>query len=79
MSGAILNLIKKKESMRQKMKLSPSSHVRKKLKNLRKTVKCMLWNSRDEFLGSVESALTEHKPKAFFVDFEAEFQIAYNF
>ena len=52
--GAILNLIKKKKSIRQKLKLSPSSHLREKLKkNLRKTVKRMLWNSRDESLGSV--------------------------
>ena len=27
MSGAILNLIKKKESVRQKLKISPSSHL----------------------------------------------------
>ena len=64
MSGAILNLIKKKESIRQKLKLSPSSHLREKLKNLRKTVKRMLWNSRDEFLGSVESDLNTN-PKRF--------------
>ena len=32
MSGAILNLIKKKESKRQKLKLSPSCHLREKLK-----------------------------------------------
>ena len=37
-SGAKLNLIKKKESIRQKLKLSPSSHLREKLKNLPKTV-----------------------------------------
>ena len=55
MSGAILNLIKKKESIRQNLKLSPLSHPRKKFKNLRKTVKRMLWNSRYEFLSSVES------------------------
>ena len=34
MSGAILNLIKKKESIRQKLKLSPSSHLREKSKKL---------------------------------------------
>ena len=77
MSGPILNLIKKNESIRQELKLSPSSHLREKLKNLRKTVKGMLWNSRDEFLGSVESDLNTN-PKRFFVDIEAEFQIAYN-
>ena len=110
MSGAILNLIKKKEYIRQKLKLSPSSYVREKLKNLRKTVKRMLWNSRDEFLGSFKSDLNiashadvlrgssrvpagmrdeplrtsaweanlNTNPKRFFVDMEAEFQIAYN-
>ena len=35
MSGAILNLIKEKESQRQKLKLSLSSHLSEKLKNLR--------------------------------------------
>ena len=64
MSGAILNLIKKKESIRQKLKLSPLSHLREKLKNLRKTVKRLLWNSRDKFLGSVESDLNTN-PKRF--------------
>ena len=65
MSGAILNLIgKKKEYIRQKLKLSPSSHLREKLKNLRKRVKRMLRNSRDEFLGSVESDLNTN-PKRF--------------
>ena len=52
--------------------------LREKLKNLRKTVKRMLWNSRDEFPGSVESDLNTN-PKRFFVDVEAEFQIAFNF
>ena len=66
MSGAILNLIKKNESIRQELKLSPSSHLREKLKNLRKTVKRMLWNSRDEFLGSDESDLNTN-PKCFFL------------
>ena len=57
-SGAILNLIKKEESIRQKLKLSSSSHLREKLKkNLRKTVKRILRKSPDEFLGSVESDL----------------------
>ena len=33
-SGAIFNLIKKKESISQKLKLPPSSHLREKLKKL---------------------------------------------
>ena len=77
MSGAILNLIKKKESIRQKLKLSPSSYLREEFKKLRKTVKRMLWNSRDEFLGSIESDLNTN-PKRIFVDIGAQFQIAYN-
>ena len=64
MSGVILNLIKKKESQRQKLKLSPSIHLKEELKNLRKTVRRMLWNSLDEFLGSVESDLNTN-PKRF--------------
>ena len=42
MSGATLNLIKKKESLRQKLNNLP--------RDLRKTVKRMLLNSSDEFL-----------------------------
>ena len=64
MSGAILNWIKKKESIRQKLKLSSSSHLREKLINLSKTVKRMLWNSRNEFRGSVESDVNTN-PKLF--------------
>ena len=64
MSGSILNLIKKMESIRQKLKLSPSSHLREKLKNLHQTVKRMLRNSRDKFFGSVESDLNTN-PKRF--------------
>ena len=63
MSGAILNLIKKNESMRQKLKLSPSSHLREKLKNLLKQVHAVE-HCRDEFLGSVESELNIN-PKRF--------------
>ena len=59
MSGAILHLIKKMESIGHKLKLSPLSHLREKLKNLRKTVKRMLRNSRDEFLGSPSPTSTQ--------------------
>ena len=55
MSGAIL----KKESTGQKLKLSTSTEPPKGevKKNLRKTVKLMLRNSRDEFVVYVESDL----------------------
>ena len=78
MSGAILNLMKKKESIRQKLKLFSSSHLREKLKNLHKTVKRMLRNSRDELLGSLEFDLNANRKRFWLVYIEAELQIAYN-
>ena len=52
--GPILNLIKKKNSIRQKLKSSPTSHLREIFKNMRADVKRMLRVSREIF-GSLES------------------------
>ena len=69
MSGAIINLIMKKESIRQKLKLSPSSHLKEKLKNLRCGTAVL------SFL--VPSSPTTTQTQSVF-SIEAEFQIAYN-
>ena len=53
--GPILNLIKKKNSIRQKLKSSPTSHLREIFKNMRADVKRMLRVSREKFFGSLES------------------------
>ena len=64
MSGAILNLIKKKTSIRQKLKLSHWSHLREEIKKLRKTVKRMRCAEQpDEFLGSVASDLNTNSKR----------------
>ena len=76
MSGAILNLIKKKECIRQKLKLSPSSHLREKFK--KKT-----WGKQlsaccgTAVMSWFRRVRPQHKPKAILVGIEAEFQIAY--
>ena len=43
MNGQIINLIKKKETTRQKLKRSPTSeYLRKKFKGMRSKVKCLI-------------------------------------
>ncbi|KAK2556092.1 hypothetical protein P5673_022112 [Acropora cervicornis] len=48
-NGSILTLLKKKESMREKLILSASSFLRAKFKDLRSEVKRMLCEARDSF------------------------------
>ena len=60
----ILNVTKKKESVRQKLKKSSSRYLRDKYSHLRAKVKCMLRESRDKYLGSVESDFKSN-PKRF--------------
>ena len=61
-NGTILNLIKKKNTVRRKMKLSPSIHLAQKFKKLRATVKHMLVESRKNFFISLGNDF-EHNPK----------------
>ena len=56
-NGPILTLIKKKESMRKKLILSPSSFLKAKFKDFRSKVKSMLCEARDSFLAGMESQL----------------------
>ena len=63
-NGPTLNVIKKKESVWQKLKKSSSRYLRDKYSQLRAKVKCMLRESRDKYLGSVESDFKSN-PKRF--------------
>ena len=62
--GTILNLIKKKNSVRQKMKKSPTNYLKEKFKALRSKIKHMLRERRNEFFGSLESKKNTN-PKRF--------------
>ena len=51
----ILNLIKKKNSVRQKLKSHPNAGLRDKFKSLRAQVKKLLRESRDHFYDSIDT------------------------
>ena len=51
----ILNLIKKKNSVRQKLKSHPNAGLRDKLKSLRVQVEKLLRESRDHFYDSIDT------------------------
>ena len=51
----ILNLIKKKNSVRQKLKSHPNARLKDKFKSLRAQVKKLLRESRDHFCGSIDT------------------------
>ena len=63
-NGPILTRIKKMESLRKKLRLSPSSFLKAKFKDLRSKVKRMLLEARDSFLRGMESQL-KCNPKRF--------------
>lgn len=63
-NGPILNMIKKKESVRQKLKISPSNYLQHKFKTLRAVVKGLLRESREKFFSSLASDL-KNNPKRF--------------
>ena len=58
LTGAVINLIKKKETVRRKLKLHPSELLKVKFQTLRSQVKRAIRESRDEFF---ESANIEFK------------------
>ena len=58
LTGAVINLIKKKETVRRKLKLHPSESLKVKFQTLRSQVKRAIRESRDEFF---ESANIEFK------------------
>lgn len=63
-NGPVLDLIKKKETIRQKLKSSPTNYMREKFKRLRSEIKRMLREGRDLFFGSLEADL-KNNPKRF--------------
>ena len=58
LTGAVINLIKKKETVRRKLKLHPSESLKVKFQTLRSQVKRAIRENRDEFF---ESANIEFK------------------
>ena len=48
LTGAVINLIKKKETVRRKLKLHPSESLKVKFQTLRSQVKRAIRESRDE-------------------------------
>ena len=63
-NGTILNLIKKKSTVRKKLRSSPTSHLLEKFKHLRSKVKRMLRKSREEFYVSLGNNY-QKSPKRF--------------
>ena len=63
-NGTILNLIKKKSTVRKKLRSSPTSHLLEKFKHLRSKVKRMSRESRAEFCVSLGNNYQE-SPKRF--------------
>ena len=58
LTGAVINLIKKEETVRKKLKLHPSESLKSKFQTLRSQVKRAIRESSDEFF---ESANIEFK------------------
>ena len=63
-NSEILNIIKKKETVRKKLKKSSSSYLKEKYRQLHKQTKQMLRESRDQYLASVEADYKSN-PKRF--------------
>ena len=58
LTGAVINLIKKEETVRKRLKLHPSESLKSKFQTLRSQVKRAIKESREEFF---ESANIEFK------------------
>ena len=52
LTGAVINLIKKKETVRRKLKLHPTESLKVKFQTLRSQVKRAIRESREEFFDS---------------------------
>ena len=61
-TGDIIHSLRKKEAIRQKLKKSPTSHLREKFKELRTKVKHMIRESRASYFDSLDISL---QPKRF--------------
>ena len=63
-NGNILHQIKKKESIRRKLRANPSAHLLEKYKKMRSEVKRLLRESRENFFSSINDSFANN-PKRF--------------
>lgn len=63
-NGNILHQIKKKESIRRKLKAKPTLHLQKKYRKMRSKVKRLLRESRENFFSSINDSFANN-PKRF--------------
>ncbi|CAB4037892.1 Hypothetical predicted protein [Paramuricea clavata] len=77
MNSKILHLIKKKNSLRMKIKRSssPSDYLRDQFKSLRSTIKRMLRDSRLEYMNKI-CANRDHNPKRFWSFFKTRSKVS---
>ena len=64
MNCTILNVIRKKKSVRRKIKKSSSPYLIEKFRNLRTEIKYLLRDNRNKYFGSLESKI-DVNPKRF--------------
>ena len=60
----ILHKIKKKDSIRRKIKAKPTSYLKEKYKSLRSEIKKLLRESRENYFGSIDNSFKDN-PKRF--------------
>ena len=65
--GNILNLMKKKSSVRQKLKSHPSTGLREKFKTLRAKVKKLLRESREHFYDSIDTGFKSNPKRLWLI------------
>ena len=77
-NSLILHNIKKKNSLRKKIKRSssPSEHVKKRFRDLRANIKRMLRESRKEYINSICTS-REHNPKRFWSFFKLKSKVSH--
>ena len=68
-NGTISNLIKKKDTLRKRLRKSPTLHLKDKFRKLRTEVKQLIQASREEFFNSLEVDIKEN-PKRFWSIFK---------
>ena len=77
-NSLILHNIKKKNSLRKKIKRSSSlsEHVKKRFRDLRANIKRMLRESRKEYINSICTS-REHNPKRFWSFFKLKSKVSH--
>ena len=63
-NGSILHQIKKKETIRRKLKANPTLHLQEKYRKMRSEVKPLLRESRENFFSSINDSFANN-PKRF--------------